>query len=88
MNKHEQITLSSVGDYASVNTCSCCSNNIIHVNFYNSTLRLTREYFREYVTMLNDAMIKIDDTGEFCETLGSMSRFYSYLHGCEFESEG
>jgi hypothetical protein len=87
VKKHEQCILSSIDNYASVNTCGCCKNEVLHVNFYNTTVRMTKDNFKDYVTMLNEAMMKIDETGEFCETLGSMYRYFSYLQSCDSISE-
>lgn len=79
MAEHKRTNLSSIGDFASVQTCSCCNDEVLHVNFYNMTIRLTKEYFRAYTSMLNEAMLRIDDTGEFKEELQGIYHFYSFL---------
>ena len=79
MESHNKTNLATIGDYASVQTCSCCNNEIIHINFYNMTMRLTKECFSSYVKMLNEAMLKIDDSGEFKEALEGIYHFYNFI---------
>ena len=79
MEEHRRETLSSIGEFASVQTCSCCDNAIVHVNFYNTTLRLTKEHFRVYTSMLNEAMLKIDSDGDFKQELEGLFHFYDFL---------
>ncbi len=79
MSEHNRITLAGIGDIASVQTCSCCNNEVIHINFYNTTIRLNKEHFRNYTAMLNEAMLKIDETGEFKEELAGIYHFYNFL---------
>ncbi|MDC7125828.1 MAG: hypothetical protein PQJ46_09680 [Spirochaetales bacterium] len=89
MEKHNKTNLSEIGDFASVQSCGCCNckNDVLHINFYNTTMRLTKEYFKAYVTMLNEAMFKIDENGEFREELEGIYNFYNFLGSDEGQDE-
>lgn len=81
MENDYRTRLAAIGDYASVQSCGCskCNNNVLHINFYNMTMRLTKDYFKAYVEMLNEAMFKIDTTGEFRDSLEGIYHFYDFL---------
>jgi hypothetical protein len=79
MGDYTRKNLASIGDIAAVQTCSCCRDKILHINFYNTTLRMTKEHFRYYTAMLNEAMLMIDESGEILRELEGIYHFYSFF---------
>ncbi len=83
MEEGNKNVLASCKDYASVHTCECCNHEVIHINFYNLTMRLPRKQMKDFVGMLNAAMLKIDESGEFSQTMEGVFNFHNYLDRCE-----
>ena len=88
MEDNSRHTLASLENFGSVQTCACCDHKIFHINFFNMSVRLKKEHFRCFVELLNDAMLKVDDQGEFTQRMEGMLQFYNYLGRCEKKDAG
>ncbi len=59
MSSHSFITLAQTGGYSSVMTCISCNDGVLHVNFYDTSIRMHKDIFLDFVSMLNKAVKKI-----------------------------
>jgi hypothetical protein len=89
MENHQQIVLSSIENFASVNICGCgqCNSDVLHINYGNTTLRLTRRQCRRYVNMLNEALLSLDMDGEYRKNLEGLCLYHKYTQEAEQHSE-
>jgi hypothetical protein len=77
MEENKIIKLAELEGFASVEACSTCKNEVIKINFLNTSIKMCRKQFHLFAVLLNEAMIKLGNDDEYFmqmkELLGRMS---------------
>lgn len=74
--------LSGIGDFASVEL-SNDGQDIVHIHFMNTSIRMCSHQFEKFIIMLNEAMMNINNNDSYYHRMKEVFNAYRELKSLE-----